>query len=142
MANHRAIGHRGAVVAPDVPARLSVACPTCEATPGTRCFRLNSWIDDPERPEGGYYTDRLDAPHKLRRTGARPGPAPLSDRGALRREISRLAGLKLGGSARMNARQWANSSRRTDQELADKVAALSAMTDVVPSTRLPHQRGR
>lgn len=140
MSNHRAFSHRGAVVAPSVPSRLSVDCPTCAATPGTRCFRLNSWVKDAEHPQGGYYTDRLGSPHKARQAGTRQGAVPVSDRGALRKELSRLTGAKLGGSARLRVRQWANSSRRTNEELAAKVAELSVLSDVRPSVLLPHQR--
>lgn len=139
MADHRAVGHRGPVRAADVPRRLSIDCDTCGAATGTRCFRMSSWRDVPDHPQGGFYTERIDTPHNTRRQVGRHRP-PLSDRGALRREISRLAGLKMGGTDRMRTRTWANSSRRTDDELAEKIAALSKLPDMPGRSRIPRQR--
>jgi hypothetical protein len=97
-------------------------------------------VEDPDHPQGGFYVERLDIPHKARRTRTNNRPAPVSDRSALRGEISRLAQRKLNGNGRQAIRWWANSTRRTDEELAAKVEELTALPDLVPVTPLPHQQ--
>lgn len=141
MSEHRPVGHRGAVRAANIPNRLTVKCETCGADIGMRCFRLTSWMEDTDHEGGGFYTERTGNPHRPRRAKSEAASATVSDRGALRKELSRLAGKKMGGSSRIRVRQWSNSSRRTAEELKAKIAELSAMADVTPSQPLPHQRG-
>lgn len=117
--------------APDLPSRMARECPRCGALPQTRCFRLRSWVDDPNHPAGGFYTERAATFHPERRVGDRAAAAAArDDRYELRRRIRQLTQAKLSGSARLTVRRWAESVMRTSGELEVKVAELEAMSDL------------
>lgn len=118
-----------AFLVPDTPTRMVNKCPRCGALPQTRCFRLKSWVKDPDHPDGGFYTERAASFHPQRRVGVSQVAAH-GDRYELRRKIRSLTQAKLSGSARLSVRRWAESVHRTPEELADKVAELEAMPDL------------
>src|ERR1041384_324601 len=106
-------------LAPTSP-RLIGTCPDCGAGPGTRCFRITSWVVE-RVPLRGFYTERTSTVHTARRP-ARPAadPAAPPTKESLRREIRSLTMHKAGGSERVHIRRWAGSVQRTIDELAAK----------------------
>lgn len=118
-----------AFLAPDTPSRMSRGCPRCGALPQSRCFRLRSWVADPDHADGGFYTERAATFHPERRVGTSQ-VAARGDRYELRKRIRQLTQVKLSASGRLSVRRWAESTQRTPAELEAKVAELEATPDL------------
>jgi hypothetical protein len=114
--------------APGSP-RLLTDCPRCGAFTGNRCWKLTSWVPHPDG--GGFYTQRMDSFHTDRKAPRAERAVPANpNRTLLRDKIRKLSGRKLSGGDRLRTREWAGSTRRTEKELAQRVAELEAMADL------------